>query len=235
VLKDDELVIFEWAPMHLANILRRWFWKKESTDIAAMDVWNKMCCYLYLPRLHNEGVYKNAILAGAASRDFFACAYGKADSRYTGFSFGIHTVLVCDSSLLLIDPVYAATIEAQYQQPASGGEYPLGGQTTPPPGVAEPVGGSLQGDGEGIPSIQKGILKKRFFGNIDLDPVKAKYQFSQIADEVIQPFTTQPEARVTISVEIHADSTKGFNESTQRIVRENSKTLKFKNAECEES
>lgn len=233
-LKDDELVIFEWAPMHLVNILRRWFWKNDENDIAAMDVWNKTCCYLYLPRLHNEGVYKNAILAGAASRDFFACAYGKADSRYTGFSFGIHTVLVCDSSLLLIDPAFAATIEVQYKQTTGGSDYQQGGQTIAPTGVSEPTG-SLQSDGDVPPTTQKGILKKRFFGNIDLDPVKAKYQFSQIADEVIQPFTTQPEARVTISVEIHADSTKGFNESTQRIVRENSKTLKFKNAEFEES
>ena len=128
--------------------------------------------------------------------------------------------------------MYAATIEAQYQQTASGGEYPHGGHTTSPAGVAEHAGMS-EGDGYAPSTTQKGSIKKRFFGNIDLDPVKAKYQFSQIADEVIQPFTTQPDARVTISVEIHADSTKGFNESTQRIVRENSKTLKFKNAEFE--
>ncbi len=233
VLKDDELVIFEWAPMHLATVLRTWFWKKDVNDIGAMDVWNKTCCYLYLPRLHNEGIYKNTLLAGAASRDFFAFAYGKADGRYTGFSFGAHMVLVCDSSLLLIDPTHAASIEAQYKQVTGDSGYPQSGQTMTPTGVAEPVGAS-QGDGDVPSATQKGVIKKRFFGTIDLDPVKAKYQFSQIADEVIQPFTTQPDARVTISVEIHADSTKGFNESTQRIVRENSKTLKFKNAEFEE-
>ncbi len=233
-LKDDELVIFEWAPMHLVNILRRWFWKNDVNDIAAMDVWNKTCCYLYLPRLHNEGIFKNTLLAGSSSRDFFAFAYGKTGDRYSGFSFGAHTVLVCDSTLLLINPAYASTVEAQYKPVPSGGEYPTGGQTETPVGIAEPGQNGAQDNGE-VPTIQQKALKKRFFGNIDLDPVKAKFQFSQIADEVIQPFATQPDARISISVEIHADSTKGFNESTQRVVRENSKTLKFKNAEFEES
>lgn len=232
-LKDDELVIFEWAPMHLANILRKWFWKKDVNDVGAMDIWNKTCCYLYLPRLQNEGIYKNTLLAGAASRDFFAFAYGKTDVRYSGFSFGAHAVLVCDSSLLLIDPTYAVTIEAQYK-PSAGGAEIGAGERSATGGVAEPDG-SLPGGGDVTAKAKQGAYKKRFFGNVDLDPVKAKYQFSQIADEVLQPFTTQPDAHVTISVEIHADSSSGFNESTQRVVRENSKTLKFKNAEFEES
>jgi uncharacterized protein len=231
-LKDDELVIFEWAPMHLANILRKWFWKRDVHDVGAMDIWNKTCCYLYLPRLCNEGVYKNALLAGAASRDFFAFAYGKIGERYSGFTFGAHTILVCDSLLLIIDPAFAVTIEAQYQQPTVDTSASTGGQVTVDD--TEPAG-AKQGSGDGSAGTSKSSQKKRFFGTIELDPVKAKYQFSQIADEVLEPFTTQPDARVTISVEIHADSAKGFNESTQRIVRENSKTLKFKNAGFEES
>ena len=227
VLKDDELVIFEWAPMHLTTILRRWFWKKDINDVGAMEVWNKTCCYLYLPRLHNEGVYKNTLLAGAASKDFFALAYEKRDGRYSGFSFGKQAMVAFDSSLLLIDPKYAVTVEAQYEQPIEG-EIPPQGK--PGDEGAVPIGAGPD-DGKGS---QHG-LKKRFYGSIDLDPVKAKYQFSQIADEVIQPFTTQPDARVTISVEIHAESPKGFNESAQRVVRENTKTLKFKNAGFEES
>ena len=232
VLKDDELVIFEWAPMHLTQILRKWFWKKDVLDVGAMDIWNKTCCYLYLPRLQSEGVYKNTLLAGSATKDFFAFAYGKAEGRYTGFSFGSSTVPVCDSSLLLIDPVQAKTIEAQYQSPAKGGEY----VQVDPRGMGSTgdSGGQTLLDGETPGVIKPGALKKRFYGTIDLDPVKAKFQFSQIADEVLQPFNTQADAHVTISVEIHAESPKGFNESTQRAVRENSKTLKFKNAGFEE-
>jgi len=47
-------------------------------------------------------------------------------------------------------------------------------------------------------------------------------------DEVIQHFTTLPEVKVTISVDIQAQTNKGFSESVQRIVGENAKTLKFK-------
>lgn len=38
---------------------------------------------------------------------------------------------------------------------------------------------------------------------------------------------------VTIHVEVRADNAGGFDEHTQRAVRENCKTLKFKNAEFE--
>src|SRR5699024_4255576 len=48
VLKENELVIEHWAPIHLANLLKRWFWKDDQPDVSAMDVWQKTCQYLYL-------------------------------------------------------------------------------------------------------------------------------------------------------------------------------------------
>ena len=68
---------------------------------------------------------------------------------------------------------------------------------------------------------------------MSLDPVKAKFDFAQIVDEVVQNFTTKPNAKVTISIEIQAEDTGGFDESTQRAVRENCNVLKFSSAEFE--
>lgn len=45
VLRDNELLMSEWAPIHLHNLLKRWFWKDEKNDIGALDVWQKTCCY----------------------------------------------------------------------------------------------------------------------------------------------------------------------------------------------
>ena len=59
-------------------------------------------------------------------------------------------------------------------------------------------------------------------------------QFAQIVDEVIEQFTSKPGIDVTVSVDIRAHSRGGFDEATQRSVRENCKVLKFTNSEFEE-
>ena len=64
-------------------------------------------------------------------------------------------------------------------------------------------------------------VKKQFYGSLNLDPVKAKMDFSTIVDEVIQQFTTKLGVDVTISVEVQAKYTDGFDESLQRSVKEN--------------
>ena len=33
VLKDNELLITDWAPIHLANLLKTWFWKPDVQDV----------------------------------------------------------------------------------------------------------------------------------------------------------------------------------------------------------
>lgn len=227
VLKDEELVIFEWAPLHLANLLRKWFWKQDAKDVGAMDVWEKTCCYLYLPRLQNEATYKNALLLGSSSKDFFAFAYSKTDGRYSGFSYGTYTDMALDSSLLLIEPKHAVEVESQYRPAVPS---TTGGDSKEPQGKLAPGGHAPTGQTTG----GKQLLKKRFFGNIELDPVRAKYDFGQIADEVLQHFVERADTKVKITIEIQAESATGFNDSVQRTVRENSKALKFKNSEFEE-
>ncbi|MCB0808336.1 MAG: ATP-binding protein, partial [Flavobacteriales bacterium] len=46
-LKENEHLIFEWAPVHLERILRKLFWKDEVDEVKAMDVWQAMLRYLY--------------------------------------------------------------------------------------------------------------------------------------------------------------------------------------------
>ena len=69
---------------------------------------------------------------------------------------------------------------------------------------------------------------------VDLDPIKAKMDFATIVDEVIQQFTSKYDIDVSISIEVQAESLKGFDEGLQRTIKENCNVLKFKNAEFEE-
>lgn len=233
VVFENELVIREWAPIHLHNVLKKWYWNDGGTDVQAAQVWQHMCQYLYLPRLVNSNVLRTSIAAGATSRDFFGLAYGKTDDTYQGFSFGQQTTPVMES-LLLIEPAAAAAYEERTRpapvtpstEPSSddmgeGGER-LGEDRGPPPPAPVPGGAA--------PAARR---PKRFYGVVELDPVRAKLQFAEIVDEVVAQFSALPGARVRINVDIEAESAEGFGDGTVRAAKENASTLKFRSADFE--
>lgn len=238
VLKENEVLITEWAPIHLAKLLKDWFWK-DAPDAGAADVWQKSCSYLYMPRLKDDNVYTMAIEAGSASRDFFGLAQGKENEQYLGFTFGVRTGIFMDNSLLLIEPTSAIAFEerkrAEQQtilppEAGSGGvrEVPPGGGMTTGSGFVPPVPPRSP-----VPPIAS-TAKKHFYGSIDLDPVRAKIQFNNLVDEVIGNFTAKPGVRVKIAIEIEAETDVNFDDSLQRAVKENCNVLKFNTAEFDE-
>lgn len=237
VLKENELLITEWAPIHLATILKNWFWKGYVKEANALNVWQQSCQQLYLPRLKDDTVFRQAMAAGAQSREFFGFAQGKEDDQYVGFIFGKQTSLIFDSSLLLIEPVTAAAYlhtETEVQRAVEEAARlkatdPLprvpGDDTTPrivdPAKPVSGVGATPQAS------------KKLFHGSIELNANQAKKKFSDIVDEILLQFTADPNVTVTITVDIQAESDAGFNDGVQRVVKENCNSLQFKNAEFE--
>ena len=234
VLKENELLIAEWAPIHLAAVLKTWFWKDDVREVSALDVWQKSCQYLYLPRLKDDVAFQTTVAAGAESRDFFGIAQGKDEGRYVGFSFGKRTSVFMDSSLLLIEPVTAAMF-AESQRAAEEARKAstsnAGTSTTTPLRVedsAKPTYSAVPGATPQQPP------KRRFYGSIELDPFQAKKQFADLVDEVVLQFTARPGVKVKIAVEIQAENEAGFDDNLQRAVKENCKVLKFKSAEFEQ-
>ncbi|MDT0499196.1 DUF499 domain-containing protein [Algiphilus sp. W345] len=240
-LREEEWMIYEWSPIHLRNILNQWYLKGDAKDVGALKVWQDCCHYLYLPRLVNDSVFRNAINQGVETDDFFAFASGKEGDRYLGFTFGRGSIATLDESSLLIDREAAVAYRESTAQPPQpppdpggmGGE--PGGSTTSLGGSGSTVTppttpGSTGGTGTPAPTA----TKKQFYGTISLDPVKAKMDFATIIDEVVQQFTAKLGVNVKISVEIEATSRDGFDESMQRTVKENCNVLRFNSAEFEE-
>jgi len=224
VLRENECLISEWAPIHLSNMLKAWFWKEGASEANALDVWQKTCSYLYLPRLASDEVFKRALAAGAPSQDFFGFAYGKEDGHYQGFIFGRPTTPILDSSgaLLLIEPKAAAEYAARKQPEAPQPEPPGPGED---PRHSEPPA---------LPGQAPRSVKRRFYGTVQLNPITTKLDFNQIVDEVLLNFTAKADSQVTVTVEIHASSSSGFDDNTQRAVRENCRMLRFTSAEFED-
>ena len=232
-LDEEEWLIAEWSPIHLKNMLEQWYFKEGSTEVSALKVWQDSCHYLYLPRLMNDHVLINAINQGLESEDFFGFAFGKEDSKYLGFIFGRNSVITLDDSALLIQRDAAVDYkERSKPAPASDNTGRQSGTPTPP-GGDQPVPGDPPADSANtLNPASSG--KKRFYSTISLDPVKAKFDFAKIVDEVVQQFTVRPGVDTSISVEIQACSKEGFDESLQRTIKENCNVLKFSNVEFED-
>ena len=231
-LREEEWLIFEWSPIHLRNTLKQWYLKDDTTEVSALKVYQDCAHYLYLPRLVNDSVYKNAILQGVDTEDYFAFASGKEDDRYLGFVFGNNTIIILDEASLLIERESAKVYKESIKQPPEP-EIPGGGETAG--GDKGPdTGGDTTTTGGSTSGPAAGIARKHFYGTVNLDPVKAKMDFATIIDEVVQQFTSKLGVDVAISVEIQAKSSNGFDESTQRTVKENCNVLKFRSSEFED-
>ena len=67
----------------------------------------------------------------------------------------------------------------------------------------------------------------RFYGRIELDPVRFGRQLGQISDEVIAQLKRGDGVSMTLTFEIEATSTGGFDDAARRAVGENASTLKL--------
>ncbi len=244
VMKENELLINEWAPIHLATMLRQWFWKDDQPEANALDVWQKTCQYLYLPRLKDDQVFQLTVSAGVENQDFFAVAQGKAEGRYLGFVYGKRSTIIMDASLLLLEPgaasAYVEKLRADEEatrapapSPAPGPEGLATATGSPAQGMAAPAARTSAGSTTSEATQPAGRPKRRFYASIDLDPTLAKKQFADIVDEVVQQFTAKHGVKVRISIDLAAETPVGFDDGLQRAVSENCRVLRFNSAEFE--
>ena len=96
---------------------------------------------------------------------------------------------------------------------------------------------TYEGEETPTPSVVEGkpaAKFTRYHGSVKLKPTGAALEFSTIAEEVIQHFTSKLGTDVRITVEIEAESKDGFDDSFIRTVAENSNTLGFDHGEFEQ-
>ncbi len=111
-LVQEEMLLEVWSPIHLDQMLKQWFWKNKQVDINTHDLWQKMCDYLYLPRLVNKSILKDIVEKGVASGDYFGYADGKDGDDYKGFKLSEPVSVVIDGSSVIIELETARQIQA---------------------------------------------------------------------------------------------------------------------------
>ncbi|MFO0757616.1 MAG: DUF499 domain-containing protein [Byssovorax sp.] len=237
VAKDNELVISAWSPVHLRAKLIDLFWKDETKAVRVSAVWDAMQRYYYMPRLKHRGVLEQAVLTGAASRDFFGTAYGLSGDIFDGFKLSDGKIQV-DDTLLLIEPSTAAAYEAAQiaarqaaQQKAEEEAQRAAGATVPVKGEPRaPGGGTLDlfTNSSSSAATTAAAPKKSFFGSVEVSATTAKMSLVSIAEDIIALLAADPNAKIQVTVEITAEFPTGASEHTRRAVSENAASLGFK-------
>lgn len=227
VSTENELIITTWSPVHLRNKLRALYWKPEKSAVGAMLFWEDTQRYLYLPRLKNREVLAQAIVKGAASKDFFATAYGQTAEGFEGFKFGDANVQL-DDTLLLIEPEVAKSYEVALAANAAAIATATPTSTVMTPGMPSPLATSVTTPAVSDTSATPQPKPKAFYGSAPVNASTAKMRMVQIAEEIIAVLASDPHATVKASVEISAEYPHGASDQIKRAVSENAGSLNFK-------
>ena len=249
----DEAVIPRWAPMLLKMELDSLLWA-PSDHLPVKTLWEQLCTYCYLPRLAAEEVLMQAIREGVNSDQYFALAAGFDGSRYIDLMLS-RSVSHVDKSALLVKMAVAqkqlaedaAKRQAEMDAAASGKDHtvtPYGGNGQGMMGgslgSADTAHGSVADGtstyGRPIPtaSAPAPAKKRRFFLSAALDTTRINRDVQNYVEEIIRHLTSEDGTRVTISLEVEAESDNGFSPQTIRTVSENARTLGAKDAGFEE-
>jgi len=224
VCVENELVIATWSPIHLRTKLKELYWKVDKNSVGAAAFFEDTLRYLYMPRLRNRDVLAQTIRSGADSRDFFGTAYGQSGDRFEGFQLGSSNILF-DDTLLLIEPEAAKRYE-EATRPAPG---PMTTREQPDvtsTEVAEPPART-----PGSPPKASGA--KSFHATAEIPTATAKMRLVQLADEIVSVLRSDPNATVTLVVEISAEFPEGVSETVKRAVSENARSLGLKTPDWE--
>lgn len=215
-LKSEEGLVTDYSGVRLRLDLDRVLWG-EGDHVRVAELRDAYAKYLYLPRLRDEAVLHEAVRNGVASltwaTDSFAVAeaYDEDSDEYRGLAAGFRTEAAMGSTAVVVKPERAQPL-VEKQEPGSGGA-----------GEGEEEPGSEEG------SDEKGAEKPptRFYGRIELDPVRFGRQLGQISEEVIAHLSRADGASLVLNFEVEASSPGGFDEAARRAIGENASTLKF--------
>lgn len=244
-LKNDALLYTEFSAVLIQMELTKHNLWQGADHLSLRQLWEYLARYPYLARLRDQNVLLEAVRQGVGQltwRDYFAYAGGWDESRqrYLGLIAGQTAgQILLDGQSLVVKPEAAQRqIEADEAERRRLEEERRRqeAEKKEPEGSGSGAQEEIQiGDG---PRVSPPVVEKkgrRFYGTVELNPTRISRDAGQIAEAIIQHLTTLPNAKVTITLELHADLPDGASDHIIRTVTENAHTLKFKDFGFEEA
>lgn len=194
----------------------------ERRDISVDALWRAYSQFPYLPRLASFDVLASAVADGVAklawATDTFAYADAYDDGRWVGLVAALQ-ILPRRSGFVVDSAVAKQQMEREAvtaQVEGSTGVERVESLGSIADGVTRPGGGSL-GPGK-FPTATT------FYAKFDLNSVRAIRQLETILENVVKHLAAADGGAVSLTLEINARSN-GFDDRTQRVVKENSDQL----------
>ncbi len=233
-LRTDELLIIQFAPSRLRMELDRIpLWR--GNHVSLQQLADDFAQYVYLPRLLGTHVLVQAVKDGLGLPSWVQDSFAWADSwdettgRYRGLRItALSTLPDSDGPGLLVKPE-VARVQLEKDQGLNNGA----STTTSEISTETERGHSIQ-EKAGGESLPQKPLYRRFYGTVYLDPERVIRDAGNITNEILSHLLKLPQAKVVVSLDIHADLPEGVPESVVRIVTENARTLRFTSQAFEE-
>ena len=225
-LATEEKMIATYGGVRVKMDVDRYDLWSDRHDISVGDLWSTYARYPHMPRLASFHALSGAVSDGTSNLNWQAETFGYAEAHdgtsWVGVRTGEHVTPAVSG--LLIHPEHV---------PAPAGEDDnRGAEETDGDGGGAESGGTKRatsGGGGGDAGVGEGATKTRFYARFDLDPVRGIKQLGEILEHV----TARLGAGVEIEIEIRAESAQGYDDATQRIVKENAANLGAEGAEFE--
>lgn len=237
-MKTDELLITHLGAVRLRMELDRIpLWRGKEVELRQLC--DDFAQYLYLPRLQKSNTLADAVAEGVGlitwKTDSFAYAEKKDEKtgRYVGLRCGEQVHVAPESGGMLVHPEVAGPQRDADLLPARGAS-PTPGST----GTTGPAGHVAGPTGAGAPTSSRPtspVLPTRFYGTVEVDARRLGRDAGRIAEEVISHLLGLDGARVTITLDVHAEIDKGVEQNIVRAVTENCRTLNFRSQGFEEA
>jgi len=228
-LINEEHLITQFSATRLRMELDKYLWKKDDNHIGLKQLWEYLATYLYLPRLKDSNVLAEAVQDGFGHLTWkehfaYAEACNESEKRYQGLRAGqLGSVHIDNMSVVVKPEVAQKQIDDETSKPK------------PDPDIQPPdIGPGPGPDPIGPEPPPQPKKFKRFYGTVNLDPIRLNRDAGMIADEVVQHLTAHKGATVEVTLEIQAKIPDGAPDNMIRTVTENCRTLKFKDHGFEE-
>ena len=203
-LATEEKLIATYGGVRVKMDLDRYDLWSERHDISVADLWASYARYPYMPRVASFTALSRAISDGTANLNWSDETFGYAEAHDGESWVGVKT--------------------GEHVGPARSGllVHPDHVPVRKLEGQSEPVDDEPVGSGDGR-------AERQFYAMFYLDPVRGIKQLGEILEHVAHRLGPQ----VEIVLEIRASSDEGFDETTQRVVKENASNLGSTAAEFE--
>ena len=220
-LEADQVIYSELGPKSLNRVLERGIWPANGV-LKLSDLADYHARFIYMPRLVDTAILKKTVSAAISQTvpgEFaYAEMFDSASEEFSGLTIenGMNMPVSINSDSLIVRPDIAEKFR------------PLAPEVDDHP-EADDHGNGSRGDDVDVEISEPGDdLPKRYRGIVGLSSERPSRDFGRIVENIVEQISLIEGANVEITVEIDADVPGGIEKGKQRVLLENSNTLRFK-------